>query len=226
MSQYVKATNFASKDALASGNPAKIVKGTEIDTEFSAIETAIATKADLASPTFTGTPAAPTAAAGTSTTQIATTAFVTTATKIVDRAYAEYTTNASLTTIIPEDDTVPTISEGTQILSAAITPKSTTNRVRVRFSGQAVTDTNTRVIVAIFSGSSCIAARIITPSGVATAFEISQEVEHVPGVTTATTYTVRIGPAAAANVRMNGGTGGRLFGGASKATLIVEEIAA
>lgn len=36
-------------------------------------------KADLASPTFTGTPAAPTAAAGTNTTQIATTAFVATA---------------------------------------------------------------------------------------------------------------------------------------------------
>lgn len=36
--------------------------------------------APLASPTFTGTPAAPTAAAGTNTTQVATTAFVTTAT--------------------------------------------------------------------------------------------------------------------------------------------------
>ena len=35
--------------------------------------------APLASPTFTGTPAAPTASAGTSTTQLATTAFVTTA---------------------------------------------------------------------------------------------------------------------------------------------------
>ena len=36
-------------------------------------------KAALASPTFTGTPKAPTAAAGTNTTQISTTAFVTTA---------------------------------------------------------------------------------------------------------------------------------------------------
>ena len=36
-------------------------------------------KADLASPDFTGTPTAPTAAAGTNTTQVATTAFVTTA---------------------------------------------------------------------------------------------------------------------------------------------------
>lgn len=79
MSNYTKSTNFATKDALASGNPLKIVKGTEIDTEFNNIATAIATKADLASPTFTGTPAAPTASSGTNTTQIATTAFVQTA---------------------------------------------------------------------------------------------------------------------------------------------------
>ncbi len=42
----------------------------------SAIQTQIDTKAPTASPTFTGTPAAPTAAAGTNTTQIATTAHV------------------------------------------------------------------------------------------------------------------------------------------------------
>lgn len=76
MSNYTKATNFATKDTLPTGNAGKIVKGTEIDTEFNNIATAIATKADLASPTFTGTPAAPTAAAGTNTTQLATTAFV------------------------------------------------------------------------------------------------------------------------------------------------------
>jgi hypothetical protein len=46
MSDYVKSTNFATKDNLSSGNPAKIVKGTEIDTEFNNIATAIATKQD------------------------------------------------------------------------------------------------------------------------------------------------------------------------------------
>ena len=76
MTDYTKLTDFASKDALPSGNAAKIVKGTEIDDEFEAIETAIGTKADLASPTFTGTPAAPTASAATDSTQLATTAFV------------------------------------------------------------------------------------------------------------------------------------------------------
>jgi flagellar basal body L-ring protein FlgH len=46
MSNYTKTTNFAAKDALASGNANKVVKGTEIDTEFTNIQTAIASKAD------------------------------------------------------------------------------------------------------------------------------------------------------------------------------------
>jgi hypothetical protein len=60
MSNYTKTTNFAVKDTLASGNPAKIIKGSEIDTEFNNIQTNVATKSDTASPTFTGTVTAPT----------------------------------------------------------------------------------------------------------------------------------------------------------------------
>jgi hypothetical protein len=76
MSSYVKSTNFATKDTLPSGDSNKIVKGTEIDNEFNAIAGAISSKADLASPTFTGTPAVPTATAGSNTTQVANTAYV------------------------------------------------------------------------------------------------------------------------------------------------------
>jgi hypothetical protein len=82
MTNYVKSTNFATKDNLASGDPLKIVKGTEINTEFDNIATAVATKADVASPTFTGTPTLPTGTIattqsfGNSSTAIATTAFV------------------------------------------------------------------------------------------------------------------------------------------------------
>jgi hypothetical protein len=46
MSNYTKSTNFAAKDSLSHGNAAKIVKGTEINTEFDNIATAIASKAD------------------------------------------------------------------------------------------------------------------------------------------------------------------------------------
>jgi len=54
MSNYTKTTNFASKDNLSPGNPLKIVKGTEIDTEFNNIQTAVATKTDNASANITG----------------------------------------------------------------------------------------------------------------------------------------------------------------------------
>ena len=63
MTDYTKSTNFATKDNLSSGNALKIVKGTEIDTEFNNIQTAIATKADLISPSLT-TPALGTPASG------------------------------------------------------------------------------------------------------------------------------------------------------------------
>jgi hypothetical protein len=94
MSNYTKSTNFATKDALSSGNPLKIVKGTEINTEFDNIQTAVATKADLASPTFTGTVVIPTA---TITTATITTANISagTITGITDLAIADGGTGAS-----------------------------------------------------------------------------------------------------------------------------------
>jgi hypothetical protein len=54
MSNYTKTTNFASKDNLSPGNPLKIVKGTEIDTEFNNIQTAVGTKTDNSAAAITG----------------------------------------------------------------------------------------------------------------------------------------------------------------------------
>lgn len=76
MSSYTKSTDFASKDALLTGNPLKVVKGTEIDDEFNAIQTAVNSKADTNSPDLSGTPTTTTAPSATNTTQIASTAFV------------------------------------------------------------------------------------------------------------------------------------------------------
>lgn len=62
MSDYTKVTNFAAKDSLPSGNANKVVRGSELNTEFDNIATAVATKANIASPTFTGTVTIPTVA--------------------------------------------------------------------------------------------------------------------------------------------------------------------
>ena len=59
MSNYTKTTNFTAKDSLPSGDSGKIIRGSEFDTEFDAIATSSATKANLASPTFTGTVTVP-----------------------------------------------------------------------------------------------------------------------------------------------------------------------
>ena len=76
MANYVKFTDFQAKDSLTTGDPLKIIKGQEINDEFNAIQTAVATKADLASPVLLGNPTAPTQAFGNNSTRVATTAFV------------------------------------------------------------------------------------------------------------------------------------------------------
>lgn len=116
MANYVKATNFAVKDSLASGNPAKIVKGTEIDVEFNAIASAIASKLEGDSPTLTGTPLAPTATTATNNTQIATTAYV------VNRIAQDIAGKASIASpTFTGTPAAPTAASGTNTTQIATT---------------------------------------------------------------------------------------------------------
>jgi hypothetical protein len=54
MSNYSPTTIFADKDGFPTNDPRKIIKGSEFGAEFTAISTMSGTKADLASPAFTG----------------------------------------------------------------------------------------------------------------------------------------------------------------------------
>ena len=75
MADYSKVIAWSGKDALADSDAAKVISGADFHTEFSAIETAVNTKADIngdAAEAFSAT----TASVGTNTTQVATTAFV------------------------------------------------------------------------------------------------------------------------------------------------------
>ena len=76
MADYTIAVSWSGKDALADSDANKVISGDDFHTEFTTVQTAINSKADIASETLTGTPLAPTAAVGTDSTQIATTAFV------------------------------------------------------------------------------------------------------------------------------------------------------
>lgn len=213
MSNYSKTTNFAAKDGYASGNTDKIVKGTEIDTEFNNIVTAITTKADLASPAFTGTPTVPDASSGTSTSQIANTKFVTTTFPASDNTYAgkqtfidnkfEITDNSDTTKILNVQlsgittATTRTLTvqdkDGTIALSSDITgtPLSTT--------------ANTILTAASYTLSSGSYNLVISASNASTNFLVGQSVQltftntsgssltdgiYVITATTTTTFTV------------------------------------
>jgi hypothetical protein len=75
MSDYTIAVDWAGKDNLADSSAAKVISGADFNTEFSAVRTAVNTKADIngdASEAFSAT----TASAGDNSTLVATTAFV------------------------------------------------------------------------------------------------------------------------------------------------------
>ena len=102
MSDYTIAVNWSGKDALSDSDAAKVISGSDFNTEFTTARTAINSKADTngsasedfasnnatvaGTLTVTGIPTIPTAAQGTNTTQAATTAFVTTAVAALDTA--------------------------------------------------------------------------------------------------------------------------------------------
>ena len=144
---------------------------------------------------------------------------------VIDRVYGSYATNANLTATFPLDDTIPQISEGTQIISVSITPKTTTNRLRATFRGQASNTNVSGNSVAMFlnSGANAVQADHQTCAGASFSFPFTMTYEWVPGATSSQTIAVRAGPSAN-TMRFNGSAAGRLFGGVAAATLVVEEI--
>jgi hypothetical protein len=129
-----------------------------------------------------------------------------------------YTANSNLSTTIPLDDTTPTISEGTEILTANITPLSSSNKVKVIISGCG--GGASYLIWAIFRNSTCI----FVGFGVNNNFvNIATEYEDSPATTSPVTYSVRVG-SASGDARMNGNLSGRYFGGTAKCTMVLKEI--
>jgi hypothetical protein len=97
MSNYTIAVAWSGKDALSDSDSAKVISGADFNTEFTTVQTAVNTKADVngsATESFSAT----TATAGTNTTQVATTAYVTTAVAAVDLS-AVYPVGAIFTTV-------------------------------------------------------------------------------------------------------------------------------
>jgi len=143
----------------------------------------------------------------------------------VQRVYNEYLTWGSTATAIPTDDTIPLITEGVEIITVAITPKSTAHKLRitavVNCSANAVANVN----AAIFRDAevNALAAWTVVIATAGWGEQIILRFEETAPSTSAITYRLRIGPNAN-TMYINGAHSARQFGGVAKTTLTVEEV--
>ena len=144
-----------------------------------------------------------------------------------NRASAETSGYSTYTASIPSDGTIPQISEGTQALTASITPTSATNILRVTVSGTIATSGDGTVTVALFRDSTADAVKaqflytaIASDSSYCTGFVY----RVVAGSVSSTTFSVRVGDSAATTVSIGGYAGSANLGTTQSLLLEIEEI--
>lgn len=149
-----------------------------------------------------------------------------------NRTRVTYTSNTTLTATIPADNTIPQNTEGTQILSASITPQSTTSTIRVTFSGFGAGGSNLiELVSAMFVGAAANAVIAASSSGgdggtLSSAdrpVPLSLVYEFTSGTLSPLNVNIRVG-ASSGNMAMNGVPGAQRFGGVSQASILLEEI--
>lgn len=138
----------------------------------------------------------------------------------------KFTSTAALvtcSTLIPFDDTIPQSSEGTEVLTLAITPKSATNYLVIEYSGFGYNTNQVATTAALFKDSDAAAVAAgstyipNTWSG-----QILVRYRVLAGSTTERTYKIRCGPAAGTHY-INGGAAVRRFGGVAATSLLITE---
>jgi len=137
------ASNAKVADAINNGT-------TGIAPSQNAVFDALALKSNIAGPTFTGTPAAPTASAGTNTTQLATTAFVTTGiANIVDSSPGALNTLNELAAALGDDANFSTTITNSIALKAPLASPTFSGTV-----GMNVAPASTRTLLVKGQGTS------------------------------------------------------------------------
>ena len=149
-----------------------------------------------------------------------------------------YTTYGSTTSAIPFDDTIPQNTEGTEILTATITPKLASSRLRI--------DVSIPILNTLAAAPGDGASVALFKTGTANALAIGNlyvfdnaGVELIRGYcgvnfyhemsstsVASQTFTVRYGPNGTGTAYINGSASARLYGGISAARLSITEYAA
>ena len=142
---------------------------------------------------------------------------------------AEYTTRTSVTTAIPFDDTVPQNTEGTEIITLAITPANTSNKLIIEFFLPMWDGDTVRVgTVGLFQDSTADALAVAQNINSTNTYSKQLFMVHVmdAGTTSSTTFKIRVWPNAG-TMFLNRRSDANYFGSTTlHATLRITEVAA
>jgi hypothetical protein len=143
--------------------------------------------------------------------------------RIVQRVDDEEAVHSTSTATMPTGDTAPTNTDGAEILSLSITPRSSSDTVLLSVSVIVGSGSVRDFIVTILRGTTVIAAAKQYVNGIAT---ITFNVEDAPATTSSTTYSARAGVTAGATWSINGDGSSRVMGGKAVSSLSAMEYAA
>lgn len=137
---------------------------------------------------------------------------------------AENANYTGLTTLLPYDNTVPTIAEGDEIFSESFTMTSAAHLLRAKVGGMGACNGGGFFALAIFEGSTCKRAGGAN-SAANEPVRIEEGVIYCPDSSAELTMSVRGGPnSGAITAYLNGISTGRKFGGAASWTFELDEI--
>ena len=125
----------------------------------------------------------------------------------------------------PYDDTIPQNTEGTQVTTVSITPRSLTSLLRIRAQVYGWGSTNSAVIAAIYrdSGADALAAALGTSVNSTVGAITMETYEQAPSAS-AITYKLRAGMTSGVLYVNASSASARVFGGVEPTILSVEEI--
>lgn len=133
---------------------------------------------------------------------------------------------ATGSTAMPDDDTIPQNTEGTQFMTLAVTPTNTNNKLQIDVVAVVASSGSTQTIAGLFQDStaSALAVACCRIDAVGRMQTLSFTHYMTAGTTSSTTFKIRIGDSAGGTITFNGTSGGRKFGGVMASSITIKEI--
>lgn len=147
--------------------------------------------------------------------------------RLVQSVYQVYTTYGSTGTTIPNDDTIPQSSEGTQLITATITPVDAANVLALKAHVDGTVSSGAWILAAIFrdSAANAIAMGRNYQGTVNATAQVNIDWRVLADAATATTFKLRAGPGTGSvTVYFNGTSAGRIGGGTLHSFITISEL--